>query len=214
MNRPAALRLPILLLCVFFAPSLCLAASGPLSAVTAAQKAVDAADVNAFNAAVDVDALLQNGLEQGLAEVCRRAAAGTLPSMEPMLAMAVAGIASDCRPDNPQLVVLRGLAQSEARSFVTAGVGGGWFAGKPNGRTSENSMHSRLLRGMSTARKKLVPGAVLSQTGDTAEVSAELRDAEAGVFPLRLKVERSNTAWRVTEVLNVHELVQKALDRR
>jgi hypothetical protein len=210
-----ALRAPALTACAFLlfaAPAS--AASDPLSAVIDAQVAVKKSDTNAFNAAVDVDTLLNKGLDDSLAVLCERASTGTLPPMEPMLAMAVAGIASDCRPENPQLIVLRGLFQSEAKTFISTGVGGGYFAGQPNGTVSANSMHSRLLKGMSTARKDLVPGSVISQTADTAEVSATLQDGDAGAFPLRLKVDRKNASWRITEVLNARELIQEALSRR
>ena len=188
-------------------------AAGPLDAVSNARAAVNADDVDAFNAAVDVDAVLQSGLTEGLDLLCTQAASGKLSqNVDPMMALALSGVASDCRPDNPQLLLLRALVQSEAKSFVAAGVGGGYFAGKPNGRVAESGMHSKLLRGMSSARKELLPGKVISQTGDAAEVSATLRDAKAGEFPLRLKVERKNAAWRITEVLNARELVRGAME--
>ena len=206
------LRATLLLLLLL--PAFPAAGAGPLEAVGNAQKAVDTADTNAFNNAVDVDAVLQSGLNDGLSLLCEQAASGTLSDLDPMLALALAGVAADCRPDNPQVLILRGLVQSEAKSFVASGVGGGWFAGKPNGRVQEDSMHTRLLRDISKGRKELVPGAVVSQHGDTAEISAVLRDAEAGNFPLRLKVERKTTAWRITEVLNARELVRNALAHR
>ena len=201
----------LLFLSLFASPAF---AGGPLAAVTEAQRAVDKADVNAFNAAVDVDAILQKGLDAALPLLCEQAASGKLAEADPILALALAGAASDCRPENPQLIILRGLVQSEAKTFVSAGVGGGYFAGRPNGRVSEDSAHSRLLRGMSKARKELVPGKLLSQQGDTAEASAVLRDAEAGEFPLRLKLERARDTWRVVEVLNAQDLARNAIQHR
>ncbi len=206
----------LLLLCCLF-PALLLwagqatAASGPLSAVTDAQAAVDAADRDAFNTAVDVDSVLQKGLTEGVDLLCARAARGETANLPPVLALAMASAAQDCKPDNPQLVVLRALLLTESKNFVGAGVGGGYFAGKPNGRVQPNALQSQLLQKMSSARKELVPGRVLAQQGDTAEVSATLHDAEAGTFPLRLKVERKNTTWRIVEVLNVRDLVDGAL---
>ena len=194
------------LLAVFLVLPHAHAGQGPLEAIATAQKAIDGSDATLFNKVVDVDSILDKGLVSALEILNQRMREGKLSNVNPVLALMLSGMAQD--PAKVELV--RVLLGTEIKKFVTAGINGGYFAGKPNGKVGGGAFPS-LLHGLSKDRKELVPGKVLSREGNTATLSATLVDHGAGAFPLELGLTREGELWRVTEIVNVHALLDGAL---
>jgi hypothetical protein len=186
-------------------------ASGPLDSLRVAQQGIDQCDPDLFRQAVDVDAVYNNGFDTLLSVLADEVRAGNIGGENALLAMAVSGLSSG---DGKNLELLKQLLSSEVKSFVTAGISGGYFAGEPNGKVNNAGAFSSLLKDISKERKQLVPGKVLSQKGNEAVISARLVDGGAGTFPLKLKLENDNGRWQVKEVLNARELLQEAYRRR
>ncbi len=206
----AGLALFCLLCLSALAPTARAASSDPLSAVVTAQRGIDEADSDLFNRAVDVDSVLNKAsatLNKALRE---QLAAGKMGGGAGAMIM----LFTAAEDDPAQAGLLKQFMVSEVKSFVAAGVNGGYFAGKPNGRVKpERGTLAGALPKMSKSRKELVPGKVLSHQDDKATVSATFVDAKAGRFPLTLTLERQNGNWRVTEVVNAAELLDEATNR-
>ena len=200
------------LFCLFsaLAPTARAASPDPLSAVVMAQQGIDKADSDMFNQAVDVDSVLNKAsatLNKALRE---QLAAGKMGGGAGAMVM----LFTAAGDDPAQAGLLKQFMVSEVKSFVAAGVNGGYFAGKPNGRVKpESGTLAGTLPKMSKGRKELVPGKVLSHQDDRATVSATFVDAKAGRFPLTLALERQGGNWRVTEVVNAAELLDEATNR-
>ena len=205
---PAVLAL--FCLCSALGPTARAASSDPLSAVAMAQRGIDEADSDLFNRAVDVDSVLNKAsatLNKALRE---QLAAGKMGGGAGAMIM----LFTAAEDDPAQAGLLKQFMVSEVKSFVAAGVNGGYFAGKPNGRVKpESGTLAGTLPKMSKGRKELVPGKVLSHQDDKATVSATFVDAKAGRFPLTLALERRDGNWRVTEVVNAAELLDEATNR-
>ncbi len=181
-------------------------AQAPLEALALAQRGIDQSEPDLFYQAVDVNSVLARGADAGIAAIKEQMAKGTLGELNPMLALAVAGMDTG---DAAKTKMLKQLLTSEVRTFVAAGIRGGYFAGKPNGKVDAGSF-SPLLDGLSKGRKEIVAGKVLSHKGDTAKVSATFIDHGAGTFPLELGLEQRNGQWQVVEISNAAALIQEA----
>lgn len=196
-------------LAVFFLSLPCaLAAQGPLDAVTTAQKAIDSSDATLFNKVVNVDSILDKGAASALDILTQKMRNGELVGVNPVLALTLSSMGQDPM----KIEMLRGLLGAEIKKFVAAGINGGYFAGKPNGK-GDGGAFSGLLQGLSREKKELVPGRVLSEKGDAATISATLVDYGAGKFPLELGLIQENGLWRITEVLNIRALLDSALQQ-
>lgn len=206
----AALAASGLLVSLTFCPLARAASSDPLSAIVKAQQGIDQSDIDIFNQAVDVDSVLNKASGSLNTALREQMAAGKLGGG----AGAMVLLLSSAEGNPAQAGLLKQYMLSEVKSFVAAGVNGGYFAGKPNGRVKpESGTLAASLPRLSKARKELVPGKVMSQQGDKATVSATFVDAKAGRFPLALALERQNGNWRVTEVTNSAELLEEATNR-
>lgn len=227
LRLPASRRAPLrtfpaqlpatLLLCLFLglaglAVPVSAAASGPLDSLRTAQQGIDQCDPDLFRQAVDVDAVFNNGFDTLLSVLTEEVRAGNISGENALLAMAVSGLSNG---DGANMELLKQLLSSEVKSFVAAGISGGYFAGASNGKVGKNAgAFSSLLKDLSKERKQLVPGNILSQKGDEAVISAQFVDGEAGRFPLKLRLEQGNAGWQVKEVLNAQELLREASRRR
>lgn len=193
----------------FFAPS-CALAADPLAAVVLAQQGIDQADSDLFNQAVDVNSVVSNASDALNAALREQLASGSLAGNAG--AMLLLFSASDSDPTQSGL--LKQLIVSEVKSFLAAGINGGYFAGKPNDRVSpkRGTLAATIVK-MPEGRRVLTPGKVLSQQNGKATVSATFSDPKAGSFPLVLELEQHNEKWRVTKVANAADLLQKASSR-
>lgn len=182
------------------------AAKTPLQALTLAQQAIDGSDPDAFKRVVDVDSVLSRGLDDSFAGIQKLAAGGEMRGSGAMLALVLVGAS-----DPAKSKAIKQLLASEVKGFVTAGIRGGYFAGKPNGSVpADSGAFSPLLEGLSKSRKEIVPGRVLSQKAGSAVASATFVDHGAGRFPLELALENKEGGWRVVGINNAAALVEEA----
>ena len=200
--------------CAFFnlaaSPAAHAASSDPLSAIAMAQRGIDESDVDLFNRAVDVDSVLNKASGTLNAALREQLAAGKMGGGTGAMVL----LLTSAEEDSAQAGLLKQLMISEVKSFVAAGINGGYFAGKPNGRVKpERGTLAGSLPKMSKGRKELSPGKVLSQKDDKATVSAMFTDPKAGRFPLTLALERRDGQWRVMEIANAAELLDEATNR-
>lgn len=183
------------------------AKTGPLSALVVAQQGIDQSDSTLFQQAVDLDSVLNKSAPPLLQALKEQAAAGKIPHSGFAMALNLASSMDSAG----QAALLIPLLGSEVKSFVAAGINGGYFAGKPNGtvKASPGSLASTLGK-MPEGRREIVPGKVLSQDGGKASVSGTFVDPGAGRIPLVLTVEEKNGLWRITEIANSGVLVNRA----
>jgi hypothetical protein len=178
------------------------AAEEPLDALILAQKGIDSMDPGPFHQAVDLEAIMARGLDAAVNVLLERTRESA--PLDPFLALIVRGLIEG----SPQTgEFLKSFLVSETRTFINAGISRGVFAGNSKGDPG----FSPLFEGISPGRKEILPGKVLSRKGGRATVSATLLDHGAGRFPLRLAVENAGGRWRITEILNVPELIRAAL---
>jgi hypothetical protein len=182
------------------------AEQGPLSALAVIQEGVDKADSDLFEQGADLNSLLRAASETLIASLKQQAAEGKLGDANMALGLAIASMDGD----SSQAVFIRQLLLSEVRGFVISGINGGYFAGQPNGsiKPSRASLASTLPK-MPQGRREIIPGAITSQEGDKATATATFVDPGAGRLPLELALKRENGRWRVTEVLNAAELLNR-----
>lgn len=144
------LKLPALFLIVFPLFLLSLAsqpqaadASGEAALQTLAQiqAAVDRADGAAFEELVDLDAILDAGLDVFLNETAPNA------GLPPMLALMLSGVGSQ--------PALRKLLLEETRAFVLNNINNGSFAGKRKSGASSQGRFAPLFSGASLGRKEV-----------------------------------------------------------
>ncbi len=184
-------------------------AKKPLEAIAFAQKGIEGANYTLFSRMVDTDSIVHNSAGEALAFLQEKMQKGELSGATPVLALMLSGINVE---DKKQVSMLTQMLSTEVRSFVASGVSGGHFAGKPNGKTKLAGAGA-LFSGLSTKAKRLIPGKVLQEKGDTALVSAVLEDGEAGRFPLELNMTRTNENWRVTGIHNLRPMLEAAVTR-
>lgn len=184
-------------------------AKSPLEALSLAQKGIEGSDYTLFSRMVDTDSIVRGTAGEALSFLQEKMQKGELNNATPVLALMLSGVNVE---DKSQMNMLTQMLSSEVRSFVASGISGGHFAGKPNGKTKLAGAGA-LFTGLSTKPKRLVPGKVLQEKGDTALVSAMLEDGDAGRFPLELNMTRTNESWRVTGIHNLRPMLETAAAR-
>ena len=202
--RSAAVFLSLLLLLALPGQALC---AGPLDALTKMQRGVDTCDSDLFNQAIAIDSVVNEASDSLLAALREQSAAGNLGDSNINMILGVAAMAEN----SGQGAFVKQLLISEVKSFLVSGVNGGYFAGKPNGRvnTSGMSLASTLAK-MPEGRREIIPGKIISNEQNKAEVTATFVDPEAGRFPLRLSLEKTGSQWKVVEILNASEVFSQA----
>ena len=189
------------------------AADSPLAALVQAQRGIDEANSDLFNAVVDVSSVVDRAAGVLIA-VFREQAAGSTGFGGEILGdnMAIlAALAASTEEGAGHMALLRPLMISEARDFVVAGINGGHFAGKPDPSVvPSRSSLAGILRKMPEGRREIVPGKLRSQRDGRAHMSATFNAPGAGSLPLELVFEQHNTGWRVVEIANVKELFYEA----
>lgn len=116
--------------------------------IAEAGKAIDAADVAAFERLVDLDAILGEALHLFLRETQKPEVARQLP---PLLAM----LFSQAAAQDSGGVNLRSLLFGEARAFVLNGVASGAFAGRKPTGAGRPGLLDPLFADASTGRKEI-----------------------------------------------------------
>lgn len=171
--------------------------------IAQAGKAVDAADVAAFERLVDLDAILDEALGLFLRETQKPEVARQLP---PLLAM----LFSEAAAQGSGGVNLRGLLFSEARAFVVNGVASGAFAGrKPTGRAAQGLL-APLFADASTGRKEIREIGQARRDGQGWLVPFMVHDAGNGeTYSVLGRVSPVDGGCRLTAVENMEELLRR-----
>jgi len=211
----------VFLLCLVSLRFLCWAADAraadsPRAALVQAQRGIDEANADLFNAVVDVASIVDRASEVVIAVFREQALrSGSGPGAPGGGAMAVLPMLAASAQSPGQISLLKQILGTEVRNFVVTGVNGGYFAGKPDPSVapSRNSL-AGALRKMPVGRREIVPGKLLSQQDTKARMSATLNDPAAGSLPLVLVLEQHKEGWRVMEIANVKELIHEATKER
>lgn len=192
---------------LFLGPARTAQAEGPLDAISKAQAAIDDNDPDTFKKYVDINAVLNKGMDDLITALKAQAADGSLEGNNAVLLLILASLGED---DQGKTEFLKQLLASEMKTFVTTGISGGYFAGKPTGKVKPSGLTATLLKSMSKGRKEIVPGKVISLEDGQATVTGTFVDKKAGSFPLELRMEKTGEHWQVKEVLNAEELAKQA----
>jgi hypothetical protein len=184
-------------------------AAGPLSAAETAQKGIDACDSDLFSRGVDMDRVALRAVQDLLKDDGLKGQADkkTGDAAEILLTLSAG---------NPEQAALIGrLLASELRSFAVSGINSCLFAGKEDAQPAQSGgLLASMLNRLAPGRREIKAGKILDRNRDKARISAEFIDPRAGTFPLVLGVEQQNGAWRIVEIDNVPELLERASAHR
>lgn len=171
--------------------------------IAEAGKAIDAADVAAFERLVDLDAILGEALHLFLRETQKPEVARQLP---PLLAM----LFSQAAAQDSGGVNLRSLLFGEARAFVLNGVASGAFAGrKPTGQAAQGLL-APLFADASTGRKEIREIGQARRDGRGWLVPFVVHDAGNGEdYSVLGRVSPLDNGCRLTAVENLEELLRR-----
>ena len=177
------------------------AASSPEESIHRLQEGVDNAETERVLSYLDIDQVVGRALDAALKheEVLR------ITKQYPPLAFALSlggGLGTG---------VIQDFLTAEVKQFVLYGVSSGAFAGRPHsGKPKPGGLMDGLLRGGAKDRKIFGEAITRHREGDTALVSTSLFDAGSGeTYPLELKLERQNTLWRVMEITNIQQHINR-----
>jgi hypothetical protein len=182
-------------------------AAGPLSAAETAQQGIDACDSDLFNRGVDMDRVAFRAMQDILKQDVLKGEAGKKAGGAAEL-LASLGAGS---PE--QAATVARILASEVRGFAVSGINSCLFAGKEGAQPPQSGgMLASTLNMLAPGRREIRAGKILAQDKDKdkARISAEFVDPRAGTFPLVLGVERQNGVWRIVEIGNVPELLERA----
>lgn len=179
-------------------------AAVPEAAIPQLQKAIDDSNVPLLEKHMDLDSVVNKAADFLLADPAALKAAQKTPAV----ALLIAGMGSD-----PQAkAMLKSILVQETRGFVVQGVSSGAFAGKKISSGSKNKgLLSPLFAGASKGRKEFGTTTLLERKDGSARISTSLYDAGAKErYPLELRLEEQHEVWRITEVLNIRQLIAMA----
>lgn len=183
--------------------------ASPRQCLLEAGKAIDAADVSAFERLVDVDAILEEALDLFLREAQKPEVARQLP---PMLAI----LFSQAGPRDSGVGTVRSLLLSESRAFVLNGVSSGAFAGRePTGKDAQGLL-APLFANASTGRKEIRSVGRARPDGSGAQgwlVPFVVHDAGNGRdYEVLGRVSLVEKAFRLTSVKNLDALLRRIIE--
>ena len=196
------MRILFLLLFILLWVGPALAASGPLEAVSLANKAIETSDVDLFRSVVDMNALLENASEDIRQELVLLANKGQLKDINP----AVLAVLNDS--DGLASKFALQLFAQDIKDYVAIGIRNGYFSGRQTLPSDMTGPFPGIMKKASHAKKEIQAGRVLSQKGDRAVVSATLVDHQLGSFPLELGLAKTERGWEVDSLANVRSLVK------
>jgi hypothetical protein len=200
------------LLCL--APACADAATRAGDAALAAQcparigKALDDADMAAFEKLVDINAILNAALDIFLRDLGAMQAAGEIP---PVLALLFSSAAMrDVAGEQ-----VRDLLINETRAFVLNGVGSGAFAGRPEGGRAAQGLFAPLFADASTGRKEIRDIGEPRAQGGKWVVPFVVHDFGNGEsYPVLGRVTPAENGFRLTAVENLEEIMRRVNEER
>jgi hypothetical protein len=171
-------------------------------------KAIDDADMAAFERLVDINAILNAALDIFLRDLEAMQAAGEIP---PMLALLFSGAAMrDVAGEQA-----RNLLINETRAFVLNGVDSGAFAGRPpNGRASRG-LFAPLFADASTGRKEIRNIGIPRAEGGEWVIPFVVHDFGNGEsYPVLGRVSPAESGFRLIGVENLEEIMRRVNEER
>ncbi|MDR3357372.1 MAG: hypothetical protein LBN96_00625 [Desulfovibrio sp.] len=198
----------------FLAPAYAAATTRVGDASLAAQcpaqigKAIDDANVAAFEKLVDINAILDAALNIFLRDLDAMQAAGELP---PMLALLFSGAAMR----DAAGAQVRNLLINETRAFVLNGVDSGAFAGRPPGGRAARGLLAPLFAEASTGRKEIRDIGVPVPEGGDWIIPFVVHDFGNGEsYPVLGRVSPAKNGFRLTGVENLEEIMRRVNEER
>lgn len=197
MTRPVS---TLLLLVLLACPAVAAQTGTPEHCLREVQNALDSKNLERFERLVDMRAMTNKAVDTLLED-----AAQPDTDLPPLLAL----VLSSAQKSPQATATLRDLLVQETEAFVRYGVRSGHFAGKPDqGVLRSGGMLAPLFSDVSPGRKELSASGPASYDEDgQALLPATLRDEGNGnSYPLLLRMQRTPSGRRITEIVNLREL--------
>lgn len=196
------LLLPALLCPVASAHAAPADATAPVRCLEEAGRAIDNADVAAFERQVDVDGILEQALALVVRDMERPGSAERFP---PLLAL----VFSQAGARNGGGEAVRSLLKSEARAFILNGVASGAFAGRtPQGGGS--GLLAPLFADASLGRKEIRRVGAATPDGEGWLLPFVVHDAGNGQeYAVLGRFSPTENGCRLTSVENLEELFER-----
>ncbi len=193
-----------LLCCVLLMPGQLAAAGDPRSCIEEINTAMEAADPDAFERRLDIEAVAGQVFSE-LEVMAKEDRYSRL--MPPMLALlASQGAFSGS--------FTRGVLVGEVRSFVRWGVGSGSFAGRKVENYQSDSMLAPLFALVSTGRKEItrVGTPVMGKKGRWTVPFTMYDHESGGTYHVRAVCEPVHDGWRMTGIDSLRALIVQILN--
>lgn len=180
------------------------ASQTPEAALAEIQRAIDQADLAAFERRVDVDALLDQSASALIASL-RKAGKVDTSGLPPMLSLMVASVR-----DPAMATQIKNLLVQEGGAFARSGIESGFFAGKPKAGAKPQGLLAPLFGDVSTGRKELRPrGASRKSTGGVI-LPVTVHDYGNGRdYKVDLGMVAAGQSWKVNRIANMDTLVSR-----
>lgn len=171
---------------------------GPAESVDMLQKAIDTNDMPLVEKYLDLDAVLEKGVESIIVDEDVLRDAAKYPAINMALALG----------PNVGNEILRTLLGAETREYIRHGVVSGAFAGKPvSSAPPYNGMFAKAFKGGEKDKRTFGIASVTKSMGDTAYVKTSITGGRKNkTLPLDLVVRKQNGVWRIVEVANAAQL--------
>ena len=176
-------------------------AGAPARSLAEAQRAMDQADVAAFERQVDVDAILEQALDLVTQIMAQPETADRMP---PLLALVFSQAAGNGGG------TVRNLLKGEARAFILNGVASGAFAGRTPSGAAAGGLLAPLFADASLGRKEIREVGAAQPDGGGWLAPFVVHDAGNGQdYAVVGRFSPTETGCRLTSVENLAELVER-----
>ena len=198
---------PLLLSLLLVFPHACKAAAAtpdagaPARCLAEAARAIDEADVAAFERQVDVDAILEQALGLVMQAVAEPGATSLMP---PLLALVFSQAAGNGG------AAVRELLKGEARAFILGGVASGAFAGRKPSGGAGGGLLAPLFADASQGRKEIREAGAPVRDGEGWLMPVVVHDAGNGQdYAVTGRFSPTETGCRLTSVENLGEILER-----
>jgi len=196
--------------CLFVAEPLGFAASvaqKPEASIAMLQQAINTRDLDLAEQYLDIDGVITKIIDILLTEedVAKSLNNGVL----------TIGLALAISADANTAAAFKEFLQSEAHEYVRHGVVSGAFSGTLSKDASTyGGLIKKAFRGKGKDNIAFGPANVLSREGESALVTTTLTRGDKGrAYSLKLRIERQSGVWRVVELINTRDIIQKAIKK-
>jgi len=182
-------------------------AQRPETSIAMLQKAINARDLALAEQYLDIDGVITKIIDILLTEedVAKSLNNGAL----------TIGLALAISSDANTAAAFKEFLQSEAREYVRHGVVSGAFSGAlVKNASTYGGLIKKTFRGKEKDKIAFGPASVLSRKVESAMVTTTLTRGDNGrAYPLKLRLERQSGVWRVVELINTRDIIQKAIKK-